>query len=138
MKINILFNTENMKMKTALDINNKKISGLLSEIKKKAIEIIGEDIVKIILYGSYARNSYDEESDLDLMFLVDENEKTIKKYESKFMDIIFELSLKYDILLSVILKNEKQFNKYLDILPFYMNVHNEGIEIYGKKTERSL
>jgi hypothetical protein len=65
------------------------------------------------------------------MILVEDSEENIKKYEDEFADTIFELSLKYDILLSIIFKSNNQFNKYLDILPFYMTVHREGIEVYG-------
>jgi predicted nucleotidyltransferase len=113
-------------------LTDEKTLNILSYITEKAKEIIGERVAKIILYGSYARHTQDNESDMDIMLLIEEEEENIKKYEEKFMNIVFELSLKYEILLSVILKSNKQFNKYLDVLPFYMNVQNEGIEVYGR------
>lgn len=107
---------------------DEKTLNILSSITEKAKEIIGEHISKIILYGSYARNTQDNESDMDIMLLIEE-EENIKKYEERFGNIVFDLSLKYEVLLSVILKSNKQFNKYLDVLPFYMNIHNEGIVV---------
>ncbi len=110
---------------------DEKITEILSDIHNKVKELTGEHLVKVILYGSYARNSQDKYSDIDIMILVEDSEENIKKYEDEFADTIFELSLKYDILLSIIFKSNNQFNKYLDILPFYMTVHREGIEVYG-------
>jgi len=118
-------------MNPYLDINNENIIEILSEVQRKAKELTGEHLVKVILYGSYARNSQDKYSDIDIMILVQDSEENIKKYEDDFLDIAFELSLKYDILLSIILKSNNQYNRYVDILPFYMNIQREGIEIYG-------
>ncbi len=118
-------------MNPYLDIKNENIIEILSEVQRKAKELTGEHLVKVILYGSYARNSQDKYSDIDIMILVEDSEENIKKYEDCFLDIAFELSLKYDILLSIIFKSNNQYNRYLDILPFYMNIQREGIEIYG-------
>lgn len=119
-------------MKTKLSIKDKKALQVLADIKTVAKEIIGEKIVKIILYGSYARNEQDYESDIDIMLLIDDDEENINKYDDLFTNVAFELSLKHDVLISIILKSNTQFKKYLDILPFYMNVENEGVEFYGR------
>jgi uncharacterized protein len=118
-------------MNSALSLKNEKTSQILSDVRKRTKELAGKNLVKIILYGSYARNSQDNYSDMDIMILVDAEEENIKKYEDDFKDTIFELSLKYDILLSIIFKSNDQFNKYSEILPFYMNIDREGIELYG-------
>jgi len=118
-------------MNSTLSLENEKILQILWDVRKKAEELTGKNLVKIILYGSYARNSQDNHSDMDIMILVDDVEENIKKYENEFSDTIFELSLKYDILLSIIFKSHNQFNRYSDILPFYMNIKNEGIKLYG-------
>lgn len=118
-------------MNPSLYIKDEKIIQVLSEVHRKVKKLTGDHPVKVILYGSYARNSQDDHSDIDIMILVEDSEENIKKYEDEFADTVFELSLKYDIFLSIIFKSNNQFNRYLDILPFYMNVQNEGIEIYG-------
>ena len=41
------------------------------------------------------------------------------------------LSLNYDILVSITEDTYKQFNEYSDILPFYKNISKTGVEIYS-------
>jgi predicted nucleotidyltransferase len=88
----------------------------------------------LILYGSYARNEQDPESDIDIMILVDENEEILRKYRRKVVDIMTELSLKYDKLISLTREPYSRYYEYLDVLPYFRNIYDEGVEIYGKKT----
>ena len=39
--------------------------------------------------------------------------------------------MKYEIQISVIVKNEEHFKYWLGALPFYDNVEREGVEIVG-------
>jgi predicted nucleotidyltransferase len=110
-----------------------RVSGILSEIESEAKSIIGGSLYAVILYGSYARGENDPESDLDIMLLADGNDESIKKWDEQFSGIMFNLSLKYDIFVSIMLLSSVQFNKYLDILPFYMNVEREGLKIYERR-----
>lgn len=114
-------------------IKNEILQQILSNMESSSQKIIGDKLVKIILYGSCARGQWSEGSDIDIMLLIDDSEENIKRYDTEISKNIFDLSLKYNVLLSVILKNYKQFNKYQEALPFYRNVHKEGIEIYGRK-----
>jgi len=113
-------------------IKNKKVRQILLDVERISRRIIGGKLVKIILYGSMARGGESPSSDIDIMLLVNDNRENIRKYDNKISEHIFNLSLKHDIVLSVMLKANKQFNSYSDILPFYRNVQKEGIEIYGQ------
>lgn len=106
---------------------------LLDEVTEEVLKIFGEKLRHLILYGSYARNEQDPESDIDIMILVDESEEETIVSRNIVRNIIADLSLKHDRLISVIEVPYKRFNEYLDVLPFYKNVYNEGVEIYGKK-----
>jgi predicted nucleotidyltransferase len=92
--------------------------------------VFGDRLKKVILYGSYARGDYDEESDIDVMLMLNEDETALKEYSHKITDIVVELDLKYDVVLSTILQSEKKFIKYQDAMPFYSNVVNEGVVLY--------
>ena len=78
------------------------------------------------LYGSYARRDYHAESDIDILLTVDED-GSLYEYRRAAAKICSELSLKYDVMVSVTVKSEKQFQRYADALPFYRNVRKEGI-----------
>lgn len=111
---------------------DEKTKKILEEVENRAKEIIGEKLVEVILYGSYARNDYDPESDMDVMLLVDDEEENLTEIDDLFTKIMLDLSLRYDVLVSIFLKSYRQFNRYLNILPFYMNVRKEGITVYGR------
>lgn len=48
-----------------------------------------------------------------------------------FLNLAFDIEMEHEIHISQIIKNEEQFDYWVDTLPFYHNVRNEGIEING-------
>ncbi len=103
---------------------------ILSEIAKTAKETFGEQLDSVILYGSYARGDYTPDSDVDIMILVKGiAPENLWRYRSAITSKSSELGLKYDLLIVTLIKDSDIFNKYLNVLPFYQNVHREGIRI---------
>ena len=84
---------------------------------------------KVILYGSYARGDYNENSDVDIMVLTTFSDEEIEQIEGKVFDIAFDFLMEYGIDISVIVKNDEHFYHWLGALPFYNNVDKEGIVI---------
>lgn len=99
----------------------------VEEVKR----VLGKDMDKVIVYGSYARGDYNENSDIDIMVLTSRLEEEIKPVEYKLYDVAFDFLMKYGIDISVIVKNKDHFNYWLSVLPFYDNVEREGMVIYG-------
>lgn len=91
--------------------------------------ILGDKLTKIILYGSYARGDYNENSDIDIMVLTTLSDYEIEKIEGKVFDLAFDFLMEYGIDINVIIKNNDQFDYWLGALPFYDNVKKEGIVI---------
>ena len=90
------------------------------------------NVKKIILYGSYARGDSDEESDIDIMVLCDNDPDELRKFEHNIsVHMASELSLKHDVCVSLYLKDSKTFEKWVNVLPYYRNINNEGVVIYG-------
>ncbi|MDO9565419.1 MAG: nucleotidyltransferase domain-containing protein [Candidatus Desulfaltia sp.] len=110
---------------------NSKVIIVLDEIVNKLGLIYGENLKKIILFGSYAREEQDPGSDMDLMVLVDMEEQEIKKQRNQVLDLTVDLTTRYGIVLSIIENNHDFFYEWVGYLPFFRNVANEGIEIYG-------
>lgn len=100
--------------------------GILREVYKECDDLkIG--IQEAYLYGSYARGDYHENSDVDILLTADLSNSDLSKYRSAIASIASRLSLKYDITISITVKPLEQFQKYVNILPFYQNVMKEGI-----------
>ncbi len=105
---------------------------LFSELNENMSKLFGNKLKKIILYGSYAKNKQNKESDIDFMVLVDDTEENLRRNKYRIADIMSKLSLNYNILVSITEETYNRYMEYLEILPFYKNISEEGIEIYGK------
>lgn len=51
-------------------------------------KILGDDLKKIILYGSYARGDYSENSDIDIMVLTTLTDSEIERWSRKSMILL--------------------------------------------------
>jgi uncharacterized protein len=118
-------------MKNISCIHDEQVKRILSRVEDNMIEIFHNKLQDIILYGSYARDENTAESDMDIMILVDENEEILKKYEDQIEDVMVDLSLEYNIVLSLYAQSIKQYELQVSVLPFLKNVQTEGIRVYG-------
>ena len=87
---------------------------------------MGDAVVKIIIYGSYARGEARENSDVDIMVLTSIPQESIPEIEPQIYDIAFDYEMSEGIMFSVNIVNEDHFNYWLGLLPYYDNVAKEG------------
>lgn len=99
----------------------------IEEIKK----IYGTHVKQIILYGSYARGDFNEESDIDLMILLDISDLEIKSYFDAVSDMTFDFNMDNNLDIKPISKNIEHYKIWVDNYPFYSNISKEGIVLYG-------
>ena len=59
------------------------------------------------------------------MILVKMSDEEIKAVKNDIYDLAFDVEMSTGIELSPIIKNEKQYEYWVDTLPFYRNVRNE-------------
>lgn len=106
-----------------------EINYILEEFIEGVKNILGNRMKKIILYGSYARGDFKKDSDIDLMILTDLKDDEISEYRDKIWELAYNIEFdnNFDIALSPLIKNIDKFNYWLEALPFYINVQNEGV-----------
>ena len=115
-----------------MNTNVTTINNITDEVSIKVQNVLGDKLRKIILYDSYARGSYDDESDIDVMVLTDiSNDKELQELEKTIWDIGWDIGFEYDIMVSVFLKDTKHFNEWLDSMAYYQNITNDGVVLYG-------
>ncbi len=98
---------------------------------ERAQEIFGNHVRQIILYGSYARGDYHEESDIDIMLLVDLQQEECWEYRKRLMGEVFDINLEYDTMIVPTTVNAAHFKEWLPVYPFYQNVVKEGVELFA-------
>lgn len=104
---------------------------IIMSFARKVRRILGKNLKQVILYGSYARGDYTEDSDIDIMVLTTLTDKEIEQIETEIYDLAFDFLMDYGVDINVVIKNEKQFNYWLGALPFYNNVQKEGVVLSG-------
>ena len=102
------------------------IINIMTEFAGRIKELLGNTLDSVILYGSYARGDYSDFSDVDVMILVTLTESEIKDISDQISDLAFDYMMKYGIDISPVVENVEHFNYWIDNLPYYRNVRDEG------------
>lgn len=102
---------------------------LLSHTVSAVQQIFDDKLNSVILFGSYARGDYDEESDIDILILADIPAKDLSSYRKPIDHLCGELLMEYGIVVSIIEKDAETYNRYKSVLPFYKNIELEGRKI---------
>lgn len=91
--------------------------------------LFGSKLNSVILFGSYARGDFDEDSDIDILILVDLPAEKLSAYRTGIDSLCSSLLFEYGVVVSAIEKDIKTYNNYANILPFYKNIAKDGVKI---------
>jgi predicted nucleotidyltransferase len=105
------------------------VSNFVYEFAKDMKRLFGQRLGSVVVYGSYARGDYTKKSDIDIMILVRMPEEDIRNYVDAVSDCAFEYLLQYGIDISPVVKSEEHFYYWVDSLPYYRNIRDEGVVI---------
>ena len=111
-----------------------QLSKIADEVTRGAKDILGDKLRKVILYGSYARGDYNDESDIDIMVLADVKDEEVYPLKKEIRKVTSRLGLDNDILVSVFIKNHNHFYEWIDAVGFYKNVEKDGVTLYEPST----
>ena len=109
----------------------ENIRSIIYRFSQELRHILGDKLTKVIVYGSYARGDFQENSDIDIMILTSMSEDEIRIIENQVYDIAYDYQLSDNIMISVNIKNADHFHYWLGALPYYDNVEKEGVVLAG-------
>lgn len=109
-----------------LKIKPKRITEILEKFKKEIKQIYQEELTQLVLFGSQARGDAKVDSDIDILIVLKKVNKDSPKYQ-KVINLISDLCLDYELLISCIYISESQFNQ--EQSPLLINIHKEGIKL---------
>lgn len=101
-----------------------KAKEAIEEFKREIKKLYGNRLKHIILYGSYARGSATEDSDIDLLIVLEGEVKPGEEID-RMIGIVTEINLRYNVLISVYPISEEGYKKVNS--PLLINVRREGI-----------
>lgn len=105
------------------------LNRLLKSIYRNMNSMVGESLKEVILYGSYARGDYDDESDIDIALIVDMDRTGAEELLQSLMGFISNFCLDNDVVVSLNCIPEKEFNYYKSAMPYYRNIDREGVRL---------
>ena len=92
-----------------------QLNKITSQIVEAYRDIYGQSIKNIVMYGSFARGDFDDESDIDFAAIV------------VGWDKASDIGLEHDAVVSPVVIPYEEFLEYKDKLPYYRNIDKEGI-----------
>ncbi|MCD8378975.1 MAG: nucleotidyltransferase domain-containing protein [Lachnospiraceae bacterium] len=106
-----------------------ELDTILGEMTKSYRSTYGNKISKIVLYGSYARGDYRDDSDIDIAAIVKGPRRELQDDLKKVWDVSHDLGLEYGIMVSPTVIPLDEFEEWKDDLPYYRNIEQEGVVV---------
>jgi len=97
---------------------NEERKSPISFILERLLGIFGEDLVSVVLFGSRARKNYTENSDLDIMVVV---EKETESEEIKDLRIDFLLNFSKNLDIHIFTKEDAESN-FQNFTPLFSSI----------------
>ena len=108
-------------------LDNPRINAVIQEVLQASKTTLGNKLDKVILFGSYARGDYDDDSDIDFLIVAHVSQTEASMERANIRNKLPFIDLDYDIVVSLNVTGSDVYNNYVDILPMYKNVAKEGV-----------
>jgi predicted nucleotidyltransferase len=109
-------------------MTEERIKEIVEQFTLEAKKIYGITLRNVILYGSCARGDFEQDSDIDIMVLLDVSQEDINEERKKILDVSDRLDLTYDVVLAPVFQSYQIFEQYVAVSKFYQNIQREGVQ----------
>ena len=107
---------------------------IIEQVKVESIgllkDLLQEDLVKIVLYGSCARGDYTEDSDIDIALILKSDRIEAQKYNGDLAAIATELAMKYFAVVNFVCLSYEEYREKKEWYAYFRNIEKEGIVLY--------
>lgn len=114
-----------------LVLDERTINMVKLEATKLASELLRDDLVEIILYGSCARGDYTEDSDIDIALITKCDRMEAKRYSDALASIATTLAMKYFVIVNFVCLPYDEFMAKKTWYAYFRNIDMEGEVLYG-------
>ena len=108
-------------------LNDNLIDAVKIESTYLVRDLMQEDLVEMVLYGSCARGDYTEDSDIDIALLTKSDRLEVKKYDEKLVEIATELAMKHFAIVNFVCLPYEEFQEKKTWYPYFRSIATEGI-----------
>lgn len=105
---------------------NEQIPTIITKTQQSLKKLYGEQLDKIILFGSQARGDARPDSDIDILIVL-KNSFNYSEESDRISILIADLCLEYNVLISCAFTTDEQFHHHNNA--FFRNIRREGLPI---------
>jgi uncharacterized protein len=111
-----------------MEVSSVKAVDIVKEFKELLKAVHKDNLKAVILYGSMARGDFDDESDIDVLVVLNEIPDYVEELDKTFQ-AQYELEMKYDFdfIISCVIAKSKDYETKVE--PLFLIIHREGISI---------
>ena len=106
-----------------------KADQIIQQMSQSVRELFPGSSLEVILYGSYARQEETDESDIDVMYLVDAPRSVISERNWQLGEAAAAVLMEHGVMVSPVVENRDYFLEKSDTLPFFRNIQKERVRI---------
>lgn len=108
----------------------------VAQLKDRLVKELGDKVESIILYGSVAKNTANEESDIDILIVT-------REYDRSLYDKISKIRTRIDIenntLTALVHVTTEELERYTKLdSPFMKSIAEEGVILYDRGIFKKL
>ena len=104
----------------------EELNLILPELRRELARCLGDELVGLYLYGSYARGEQTSDSDIDVLVVVRDASKRPELWD-RTLNAVAGICLKYDTLISDVIVSEERFRN--EQSPLLISVRREGVPL---------
>ena len=90
--------------------------------------IYGDLLVSVILYGSAARGTDTDESDVDIALIL--NGGATPEMYDQLLELVVDLEIEYGKVFSLIRIDAERFREWETVMPYYRSIRQEGVVLW--------
>lgn len=94
-------------------------------------DVLSDDLVKMVLYGSCARGDYTEDSDIDIVLLTKCDRMTAKKYDGRLMDVVTDIAFNFGTIVQYTCIPFSEYEEKKSWYGYFKNIDKDGVVLYG-------
>jgi len=107
---------------------------VLNEFLSKVLEQHGSDVELIRLFGSKVRGDFDEESDIDVLVVVNKD----GQLWDDLVALEVDLMLKYNVVISSLIMSKENYEWHRRYrAPLYRSIEREGVDLWMRTPKSS-
>ena len=107
-----------------------KLNVVLNSFVTECRFVFNDKLIDVRLFGSYARGDYNDDSDIDVMVILDMSDTGIRKSRHDICRIAAMLELQYNVTISPVLYGKEEYASRKSF-GFCKNVEREGVSQYA-------